>query len=479
MKSAVRKVMVLTFILVLFGSPALMAESIEDEDISRAVETELVLDEAVPAHLIDVETIRGVVTLSGSVSNVLARRRAEEVAGSIKGVRSIVNDIDVKPIARSDEAVARDVEAALLEDPAADSYEVDVSVNSGLVRLSGTVQSWQENQLAEKVALGVKGVTEVDNDLIIEYETKRSDYEIKKDVESRLKWDKWIEHALIDVKVNNGEVSLSGTVGTPQQRRRARSDAWVTGVDKVEDSLKVRTWARSSLERTSPVGLRSDAEIAKAVKDAFVYDPRVVSFNIDVEVDYGVVTLSGIVEDLAAKRAAKETAQNTVGALRVKNHLKVRPPEVPSNDVLEQRVSNSLSRNPYVEIYEVDVDAANGLIYLSGDVTTSFEKEEAARVAEKVKGVVAVQNNIDYNRQWEWKTDWNIAEDVRDQMWWSPYVEEEQVSVTVENGIVTLRGKVDSWSEFHYAEDNAYEGGAKDVINKLRVKGGYGASRSG
>ena len=86
-----------------------------------------------------------------------------------------------------------------------------------------------------------------------------------------------------------------------------------------------------------------------------------------------------------------------------------------------------------------------------------------------MKGVTAVINNIEYEHSWSWQPDWEIREDVKDELFWSPFVDEEQVSVTVDEGVVTLTGRVETWSERSSAEHNAWEGGAKDVRNKLTV----------
>jgi osmotically-inducible protein OsmY len=80
-----------------------------------------------------------------------------------------------------------------------------------------------------------------------------------------------------------------------------------------------------------------------------------------------------------------------------------------------------------------------------------------------------VVNNIEFEYEWTWKPDWEIREDVKDELFWSPYVDENQVNVSVENGVVTLTGNVANLSERYAAEDNAYEGGAKDVHNELTV----------
>ena len=191
--------------------------------------------------------------------------------------------------------------------------------------------------------------------------------------------------------------------------------------------------------------------------------------NPNVDVDHGTVSLSGVVDNFKAKKAAEQHARNVIGVWRVKNHLKVRSVNIPSDDVLEKRVANVLRLNPWVERFEVDIDAVAGYVYLSGDVTTLFEKKEAERVAEGVKGVINVINNIRYPHSWKWKSDQDIREDVKYELFWSPYVYEDELSVTVLNGVVTLAGNVGTWSERQAAEDNAYEGGAKNVINNLTM----------
>jgi len=444
---------------------------ISDMNINRAVESEFWGDEAVDANLIDIKTEQGVVTLTGTVSNILARERAERIAETIVGVRAVVNRIKVKPgVSRSDAELKKAVESALLFDPAADSYEVTVKAENGVVTLTGTVDSWQEGQLCVTVAKGVTGVIDVKYNIMVKYKTDRSDLEIKKEIEARLENDVRVDDYLIEVKVSNGQVILSGTVGSLAEKSRAYNDAYVGGVSSVDSvALKIEWWARDKMRRKNAYVTRSDDQIEKAVKDAFFYDPRVISFNPDLAVDNGMVTLSGVVDSLKAKKAAEQDARNVIGVWRVKNHLKVRPGNIPADDALEKQVANALLVNPWVDRFEIDIDAVAGWVYLSGDVTTFFEKNVAERVAENVKGVINVINNITYPDSWIWKPDQEIREDVKDELFWSPFVDEEQVSVTVSNGVVTLTGNVETWSERKSAEDNAYEGGAKNVINNLTV----------
>jgi len=79
---------------------------------------------------VDVSTSQGVVTLSGPVSNLLAKERAVRIAASIRGVRGVIDRISVTPVSRSDADVRKDIQAALRQDPATESYRVAASVKT-------------------------------------------------------------------------------------------------------------------------------------------------------------------------------------------------------------------------------------------------------------------------------------------------------------------------------------------------------------
>jgi osmotically-inducible protein OsmY len=471
-----------------------------DMAISDAVEDELFMDKAVPSYRIDVTTVNGIVTLSGSVDNILAKERAARIAQIVKGARSVVNEVEVvPPDLRSDSAIRKDVEEALLKDPATDSYEIDVEVDDNIVTLSGTVQSWQEKELCETVAKGVKGVKALDSGITVVWPEERSDLEIRAEVEKALEWDAFVDHALIDVAVKDGKVTLTGTVGSAAEKDEAFWDAHVNGVESVDYSgLKVARWARDDDLKGNKYAKRSNEEIEAAVTDALLYDPRVSSFKVTPEADDGKVTLRGTVNNLKAKRAAAQDARNTVGVRLIDNRIKVRPAEPMSDKKIEDRIREALLRDPFVERYEIAVDVINGVAKLYGVVDTSFEKSQAYDVASKVKGVITVDNNLvvrsdapviqdlydpyvddryeydydwyDYSATYPSKTDWRIKEDIKDEMFWSPFVDADDVKVMVDGGVATLTGTVDSWSEYNAAVDNAYEGGAVYVDNDLTLK---------
>jgi osmotically-inducible protein OsmY len=470
--------------------------SMSDSDISEAVKDALIEDPGVNAAMIDVETDNGVVTVSGTVNNILASDRATKVAETVKGVRAVMNTIDITAPLRADAEIRRDIENTWLRNAATESYQVDATVNNGIATLTGTVDSWQEKQLAAIVAKGVRGVTGIRNNIDIRYEDDRSDYEIKTDVQGALRWDALVDDALIAVDVEDDEVTLSGTVGSAAEKTRAIADAWVTGVDSVDaDDLEAASWARDDRFRKQKYVQKTDAQVAAAVEDALLYDPQVNSFKVDVSVDDGVVKLSGRVDNLKAKRTAAQRARNVVGVWRVKNNITVRPGTI-SDSTIENNVEQALLADPYVERYDITTTVTDNEVYLYGDVDSYFEKAQAEDVASNVDGVVAVHNRLDveaeydtyaydpyvdpwYLYDYDWngyredyettKSDWRIKEDIETELFWSPFVDSDEVTVTVDDGEAMLTGSVDTMSERAAAAKNAYDGGATSVDNDLMV----------
>jgi osmotically-inducible protein OsmY len=349
------------------------------------------------------------------------------------------------------------------------------------------------------VAKGVKGVEGVDNKLLIIWPEKRSDPEIEAEVNETLKWDANVDHGLIDVKVKDGKVILSGTVGSAAEKNFADRDAYVQGVTSVDASdLKVKRWSRDQNLKEGKYAKKSPEAIENAVIDAMRYDPRVLSFEVTPEVapDGTTLILRGMVDNLKAKRAASQDARDTVGVQRVDNRIDVRPSIRISDQKIESKVKSAILRDPYLESYAMNVDVTNGVVKLHGTVDTYFEKAEADDVASRVEGVIMIDNNLGvqqdyqpyicdpyvdnrylYDNNWSFyrpslvsKSDRRIKADIKKELFWSPFVNEDDVKVDVEKGVATLTGTVDSWSESNAAVNNAYEGGAIYVDNELDVR---------
>jgi len=471
--------LVFLFLFIISVCPV-FSQEIKDIDITLAIDTQLSNDENVPSHMIDMITKDGIVKMTGSVDNLLARQRAAKVAETVKGVRAVINGIEVRPTARADEQIRLDVEQALQDDPATDPYKLSVTVQNGAVSLNGRLGSWHEEELCVQVAKGVKGVRQVIPNFNVLMKPGRSDSEIVTEIERRLAWDVWVDGAMIEVKVIKGDVFLSGIAGSLAEKTRAYGNSWIAGVRSVKDDDLLIDWSkRNEMLRRQEYSLKSDEEIKNAIKDAFSCDPRVSPFNLNVSVNIGKVTLTGCVSNLKAKRAAEQDAKNTVGVWRVKNHLKVRPSNgsninlMPAVDTeIARRVRAALLRDSTIHQHTVTVSVSNGMARLSGTVDSKFEKSLAENIASRVKGVVEVANYISVGRVWKEKDDWEIRKDIKYELRWSPFLDEEDVSILVNDGIVTLSGVVNSLRDRRLANKNAYEGGARHVRNQLKVRNG-------
>lgn len=471
-------------------------QQLSDTDITNAVKQELRAERAIPKHEIDVSTELGVVQLTGNVTNLLAKERSERLASVIKGVRAVSNRITVQAKERPDEEIQKDIEKALLFDPAAESFEIDVEVKDQAATLKGKVESWQEKLVAERVAKGVKGVESVENLIQVQYKGERSDHDITADVRKKLRWDALIDDALINVAVADDVVTLSGTVGSLAEKNRAWADAWVAGVERVDNAgLEVKWWAKDEDLRGSKYVIKSDGEIQRAVEDALLVDPRVSSFDVTAKVQNRKVTLTGTVSSLKAKSAAEALAQNTTGVFGVDNRIEVQAPKPTDARTLQRRIEDTLLLNPITESYEIDVAVKDGAVTLKGDVDSFAEKAEAEDVVGTFAGVSGIENDLTvknpvaivyqmyaypyYPHVVSWapfrpakplKSDSEIRDDIGDELFWSPFVDREEVQLEVKNGVATLTGTVDSWHERRSAVENAFEGGAVAVKDNLKVE---------
>lgn len=461
-----------------------------DAEITRAVERELLLDPVVPSHAIDVATQDGVVALSGAVSDLLARERATRIAETVRGVRSAVNTMIITGALRPDDEIARDVQDALLDDPATDAYEVTVDVADAHVTLGGRVDSWAERQLAETVAKSVRGVVWVDNGISVSFDESRPDSEIESDVEQRLHWSVLIDDALVDVVVADGIVTLSGTVASAAQKRLAQLEARVSGVRGVDASeLRVEPCTRDDAPRDGAPAMPGDDELRLRIERTLTADPRVSAFEVQTSVRDGRVVLAGVVDNLEARRVAERRTRRLLGVASVTNLLKVRPALVRTDDDVERAAREAIARSPQLDAEDITVRVRRGVASLRGMVDSYLVKGLAEDVVARVPGVVDLRNGLvvpqgvyaydPFVDAWDlrdhgwipWtmtstsKTDVQIAADIREQLLWSPFIDAGDVEVRVEDGVATITGRVDTWLEWNAARENAYEGGATSVRN--------------
>ncbi len=450
------------------SAPEAKRPTLPDADIAKAIQRHF-QDERLlrPAH-VQVAVAQGIASLSGSVGNLLAKDRALAVTESIRGVRSVIDAVTVTPVARTDGQLKVDVISALQHDIATSPHAIGVAATDGTVTLSGKADSWEERHLFEDVAERVPGVKALVNDVAVHYSMARSDAEILADVKHRIGNDVWLDGDALSVTVAGHAAHLSGVVGSVAERLRARSDAFVAGVEAVDDAGVIVDWsAREDRRRIVDFPVRSDAEIAQAVRDALGLDPRLSILMPQVAVQNGTVTLTGAVDSASARRAAEGDARDTWGVWGVRDRVLVQQSSKPTDSDIEREVTRVLKDDLLLPDQQaIRVSSAKGKVTLAGTVGSGVDRFDAVMDVATLPGVTEIDDGLVVKRP-----PLEVKAAIEDRLFWDPTLEPDRVSVAVApDGVVTLTGTLDSWGEIKAATDDAVWGGAPRVINLIKLK---------
>ena len=135
-----------------------------------------------------------------------------------------------------------------------------------------------------------------------------------------------------------------------------------------------------------------------AVANRLTTDPDVARADIDVDTLDGVVTLRGEVESANAWFAAENVAERTDGVKEVRNRLVIvkdnKVIEADGDGVLSARVKTRINRDPDVKGRNIDVDAQNADVTLSGIVESKEARNEAVMIALETEGVRTVVSEL-------------------------------------------------------------------------------------
>jgi osmotically-inducible protein OsmY len=139
---------------------------------------------------------------------------------------------------------------------------------------------------------------------------------------------------------------------------------------------------------------------------------------------------------------------------------------------LQQHVENALEWDPSIDATKVGVTVNAGVVTLRGDIRTYAEKTAAERVALRVYGAKAVANDLQVHLDGGLsRTDTEIAQAAVHALTWNTMVPKDRVTITVSDGMVTLKGSVD----WQYQKDTAARAmreltGVRGVINNVVVQ---------
>jgi osmotically-inducible protein OsmY len=326
----------------------------------------------------------------------------------------------------------------------------------------------------------------------------------------------------IDVETENGVVTLRGTVPDQQAKEHAVTIArGIEGVTDVRDELQVgagSTVARGG-DQTPATGTagretdeRQPAWITTKIQAQYFVNPEIKPWNIDVTTSSaGVVTLEGEVDAAEDKAEAVRIARATEGVTRVEDRLRVGADagrdSAPASETepasgretgtagidrpdpwLTAKIQAKYFMDADVKGRRIDVDTQNGVVTLTGAVGSEAERRQAVALARNTDGVQDVKDQLrvdaalrEQGTTERTKTgkpgtatmdrpDTWITTKVQAQYFLDDEVKAHQINVTTNEGVVTLKGTVDTAQQKQEAEQIARETeGVRRVVNQLTV----------
>ena len=186
-----------------------------------------------------------------------------------------------------------------------------------------------------------------------------------------------------------------------------------------------------------------DSQIESAIKERLAMDGRINPKGIEVKVNHGTVTLSGVVETIHEKALAENLVASTYGAKAVVNNLVVRPP-VSKDDEIRKAIEEAVKSTPVLQKQDIQVNVSEGVVTLKGTVDTLAQNLAAENAAKTARGAVNVVNMLKVVETP--RPDREIEKDVVLYLKSSSLVNLDDIEVSVKDGVVSLKGTLDNLS---------------------------------
>ena len=392
---------------------------------------------------------------------------------------ALTSCVRVQPIVQprvvklSDPQIAEAIENQFHTDPWLAPARTHVEVHQGIVRLEGEVSDLLARERAARLASTFKDVRSVINELKIT-PSEEDDRTVRTDVLDALRHDPATRGAPIGVQVTAGWATLSGTADSWARRELViQAVKSVRGVRGITNAVQILGGS----------AFRPDNELRAEIERRLDYDVWLEPGYVDVHVDHGAVTLSGVVSTFPALIEAQADAwvygvkSVHVDGLRVQSG--------PQTGLRTQRLHPDLSDSAIKGIIEeafqydprlmqgesaIQVSVADSVVTLEGHVQSLAAGRAAEADAERTRGVMAVWNHLRVQLPHS-ISDHILAQDVRAALARDAQLHARPISVSVRDGVVMLDGTVDSPIERQRAEEIAtLSEGVLQIVNRLRIR---------
>jgi osmotically-inducible protein OsmY len=213
---------------------------------------------------------------------------------------------------------------------------------------------------------------------------QRKDSDIKKDILDELKWSSQVYETEIGVIVNDGAVTLTGTVPRYNDKEGAKNAAKrIKGVRAIADEIEVKL----------PIDMEeSDEEIAHRISYILKWNSNIPGEKIQATVRQGVVNLSGEVDWGHQKNQVKKLVEDIKGVKMVFSSINLAK-KTTSKDV-KHEIVKALHRHVNFEADRINVSVENGTVTLDGEVDNYFDLDLVEDAAWSAFGVTKVVDKL-------------------------------------------------------------------------------------
>ena len=218
-----------------------------------------------------------------------------------------------------------------------------------------------------------------------------SDEEIKIVILDHINWNTKLDASGVLVSVDNGLVTLAGTVKSYAEKQEAFESArHVSGVRAVNNEIII-----FNPEEKKTV---SDKKIETAIKNALAWNPHVDEETIDLQVDNGIVTLRGCVRHYSQRLKTESIVSEIKGVKKIINEISIVCTSKIEDEHIAKAIKEEVRNTGQNAAKKVNIAVNNGFVEISGSVESYPAEKRVFDVVSHTNGVTGIKNRLSVNR---------------------------------------------------------------------------------
>ena len=218
--------------------------------------------------------------------------------------------------------------------------------------------------------------------------------EQEKVVKDRLTWNNEIDETQIDVSVSDGIATLKGCVTSfPEKILAEIESSMVVGIISIINEIEVKF--------SEKLGGKSDKDVEEAMYCLLDANSEINPNDVKVSVKDGIISLEGKVNSLWKREKIQKMASQIKGVNSIKDNILVIPSKVISDERIEDLIDKSLKNSVRIESKNVNINVKNGVVIVSGVVSSFVEYEAIVEIIISTNGVLNIENHLKWIHQYD------------------------------------------------------------------------------